>query len=84
MLYYIYIGSNRAIIEHLGKVTGGMFVVVSSSRKAAKLVDGINERYNISILYERTTPENDCPDIIYLRKRYPRVYITLVTETLQS
>lgn len=25
MLYYIYIGNNRIIIDHLSKVTGGMF-----------------------------------------------------------
>lgn len=50
MLYYIYIGSNRIIIDHLSKVTGGMFVAVSSSQKAAKVIDGIRERYNISIL----------------------------------
>lgn len=50
MLYYIYIGNNRIIIDHLSKVTGGMFVAVSSSQKAAKVIDGIRERYNISIL----------------------------------
>ena len=32
MLYYIYIGNNRIIIDHLSKVTGGMFVAVSSSQ----------------------------------------------------
>ena len=41
MLYYIYIGNNRIIIDHLSKVTGGMFVAVSSSQKAAKVIDGI-------------------------------------------
>ena len=51
MLYYIYIGNNRIIIDHLSKVTGGMFVAVSSAQKAAKVIDGIRERYNISILY---------------------------------
>ena len=54
MLYYIYIGNNRIIIDHLSKVTGGMFVAVSSAQKAAKVIDGIRERYNISILYEQT------------------------------
>ena len=77
MLYYIYIGNNRIIIDHLSKVTGGMFVAVSSSQKAAKVIDGIRERYNISILYEQTD------EITYLRKRYPRVYITLITEALE-
>ena len=85
MLYYIYIGSNRIIIDHLSKVTGGMFVAVSSPQKAAKVIDGIRERYNISILYEQTdTREVDCSEISYLRKRYPRVYITLITEELKS
>lgn len=85
MLYYIYIGNNRIIIDHLSKVTGGMFVAVSSPQKAAKVIDGIRERYNISILYEQTeTSEADCFEITYLRKRYPRIYITLITEALKS
>lgn len=84
MLYYIYIGNNRIIIDHLSKVTGGMFVAVSSSQKAAKVIDGIRKRYNISILYEQTdVREADCIEITYLRKRYPRVYITLITEALE-
>ena len=84
MLYYTYIGNNRIIIDHLSKVTGGMFVAVSSSQKAAKVIDGIRERYNISILYEQTdVREADCIEITYLRKRYPRVYITLITEALE-
>ena len=84
MLYYIYIGNKRFIIEHISKVTGGMFVAVSSPQKAAKVIDGIRERYNISILYEQTeTPESDCIELSYLRKRYPRVYITLITEVLK-
>lgn len=85
MLYYIYIGNNRMIIDHLSKVTGGMFVAVSSPQKTAKVIDGIRDRYNISILYEQTnTREVDCIEISYIRKRYPRVYITLVTEELKS
>lgn len=78
------IGNKRVIIDHLSKVTGGMFVAVSSPQKAAKVIDGIRERYNISILYEQTeTPESDCIELSYLRKRYPRVYITLITEVLK-
>ena len=50
MLYYIYIGNNRISIDHLSKVTGGMFVAVSSPQKAAKVIDGIRDRYNISIM----------------------------------
>lgn len=80
----MFIGNKRVIIDHLSKVTGGMFVAVSSPQKAAKVIDGIRERYNISILYEQTeTPESDCIELSYLRKRYPRVYITLITEVLK-
>nr|WP_302830779.1 sugar transferase [uncultured Bacteroides sp.] len=84
MLYYIYIGNNKITIDHLSKVTGGMFIAVSSANKAAKVIDGIRERYNTSILYEYTTSEKDCLEISYLHKRFPRVYITLVTEGLAA
>ena len=82
MLYYIYIGNNKIIIDHLSNVTGGMFIAVSSSHKAAKVIDGIRERYNTSILYEQTDSQKDCLEITYLHKRFPRVYITLITEEL--
>ena len=84
MLYYIYIGSNRATIDHLSKVTGGMFMAVSSCNKATKVIDGIRERYNTSILYEQSNPQKDCENITFLHKRFPRVYIILVTEELQK
>lgn len=83
MLYYIYIGNNRENIDHLNKVTEGMFVSVSSCNKAAKIIDGIRERYNTSIFYEQSDhPEKDCREIAFLHKRFPRVYIILVTESL--
>lgn len=84
MLYYIYIGNNRTIIDHLSKVTGGMFMAVSSCNKAAKVIDSIRERYNTSILYERNEVEQDCQDINFLHKRFPRVYMILVTDELPS
>lgn len=84
MLYYIYIGSNRVTIDHLNKITGGMFMAVSSCNKAAKVIDGIRERYNTSILYEESTPQKDSQNITFLHKRFPRVYIILITEGLQK
>lgn len=84
MLYYVYIGKNRTFIDHLSKITDGMFVAVSTSNKAAKVIDGIRERYNTSILYEQSAPEKDCEEIAFLHRRFPRVYIILVTENLQA
>lgn len=71
MLYYIYIGSNRVTIDHLSKIAGGMFMAVSSCNKAAKVIDGIRERYNTSILYEESTPQTDSQNITFLHKRFP-------------
>ena len=66
MLYYIYIGNNKTVIDHLNTITDGMFVSVSSVNKAVKIINGIRERYNTSILYEQTNTEKDCIDISYL------------------
>ena len=84
MLYYIYIGNNKTAINHLNTITDGMFVSVSSVNKAVKIINGIRERYNTSILYEQTNTEKDCIDISYLHKKFPRVYIILITRTPQS
>ncbi|ADV44024.1 sugar transferase [Bacteroides helcogenes] len=84
MLYYIYIGNNHIIIDHLGKITSGIFMAVSSYNKAAKVIDGIRERYNTTILYEQTDIQKDCETISLLHKRFPRVYIILITESLQE
>ena len=84
MLYYIYIGNDRSTINHLSKVTGGMFMADSSSNKAAKVIDSIRERYNTSTLYEQNEPLKDSQDISFLHKRFPRVYIILITPGLQT
>lgn len=84
MLYYIYIGNNRNAIDHLSKMAEGMFMAVSSCNKATKVIDDIRERYNTSILYEQGEPEKGCQDISFLHKRFPRVYIILVTGNLTN
>ena len=82
MLYSIYIGSNRSTIDHFSKMAGGMYIAVSSVNKAAKIIDGIRERYNILLLFEQDNLPADCRDISFLHKRFPRIYITLVTEKI--
>ncbi len=83
MLYYIYIGDNADAIYHLSKVTDGMFTAVSSCAKAVKIINGIRERYNTSILYEQGNVEKDCQDFTILRQHFPRVYTVLVTDELK-
>ncbi|MCI1648951.1 MAG: sugar transferase [Bacteroides sp.] len=84
MLYYVYIGTNHAVINHLNNVTEGLFVAVSNQKKAIKVIAGIRERYNTTILYEQTVPDTDYTNISYLHKLFPRVYIILITEELHN
>lgn len=83
MLYYIYIGGDNATIHHLNGKIDGVFVAVSSVKKATKIIDGISERYNTIILYEQGDADKDCQDISYLHQRFPRVYIILISDSLQ-
>ncbi|WP_315085079.1 sugar transferase [Bacteroides heparinolyticus] len=82
MFYYIYIGQNRTAINHLQQTTKGMFIVVSEASKAPKILEGIRERYSTTILYEKKSAEADTPAITRLHQRFPRVYITLVTDKI--
>lgn len=84
MLYYIYIGDNSAHIDHFSKTTGGMFIAISAVSQVYNVVENIRERYNTSILYEQTSPARDCSVIASLRKKYPNVYIILITEELRA
>lgn len=84
MLYSIYIGNNRSTIDRFNKMAGGMFVASSSVNKVARIIDGIRERYNVLLLFEQDNHREDCQSIGLLRKRFPRIYITLVTENLPS
>lgn len=82
MLYYVYIGTNHHVIDHLKNVTGGLFMTASNSQKAVKVITGIRERYNTTILYEQTTPEVDYVNISNLHQQFPRVYIILIAAQL--
>ncbi len=82
MFYFIYIGNNGTVIDHFSRITGGMFIAVPGIAKAGKIINGIRERYNVVVFYERTTLEVDFPNISELHRLYPRVYIILITAAL--
>lgn len=84
MQYLIYIGENSKTIEHYSKMSEGIFCATSSCNKATKLIDSIKEKDEISLLYEQNTLHKDLADISYLKKKYPRIYMILVTEALEK
>lgn len=78
----IYIGRHEKTIKHFSDLTKEGFYAIPTILKATKIVDKIREKYDIALFYEQAVPEKDLIDIQYLRKRYPGIYMILVTEEL--
>lgn len=82
MLHLVYIGRYERTIDRISKQVKESFYHVLTYAKAIKIIDKIREKYDIIILFEQTEIEKDIPDIEYLRKKYPGVYMVLVMESL--
>lgn len=84
MLHLVYIGRYELTIERISKQVKESFYHVPTYAKAIKIIDKIREKYDVIILIEQTDILKDIPDIVYLRKRYPGVYMILVMDTLSK
>lgn len=82
MLHLVYIGRYERTIERISKQVKESFYHVLTYAKAIKIIDKIREKYDIIILFEQTDIEKDIPDIEYLRKKYPGVYMVLIMDSL--
>lgn len=82
MQYLIYIGKHQQTIHHFSKVTHEAFCAVPNSMKAIAMIDKIKEKYDAALFFEQVVAEKDIIDIRFLRKRYPGIYIVLVTDSL--
>ncbi|WP_221658034.1 sugar transferase [Bacteroides salyersiae] len=82
MLHLVYIGRYERTIEHFSKQVKESFYHVLTYAKATKIIDKIREKYDIIILFEQTGIQKDIPDIEYLRKKYPGIYMVLVMDSL--
>lgn len=82
MQYLIYIGRHEQTIEHFSKLTKEAFCAVPTYQKALNIIDKIREKYDIALFYEQVTLQKDITDIQFLRKKYPGVYMILITEKL--
>ncbi|MCS3284894.1 sugar transferase [Bacteroides salyersiae] len=82
MLHLVYIGRYERTIEHFSKQVKESFYHVLTYAKATKIIDKIREKYDIIILFEQTDIQKDIPDIEYLRKKYPGIYMVLVMDSL--
>lgn len=80
----IYIGSNRAAIEHFGAVVTYRFEVTATYSRAEALIDTLPKSSTIIILYQKQSITLDIPRIKYLKKRHHNIYILLVTAKLPA
>ena len=82
MQYLVYVGVNNETINHYSKLSDGVFCATPNSAKASNLIDSIKSKDDIAVLFERQNIQKDLLDIAYLRKKYPSVYMVLVTSEL--
>jgi Sugar transferases involved in lipopolysaccharide synthesis len=82
MQYIIYIGKNKKYIKDFSQLAKrNIYYSVNDYSKAIPLVDKIENNEDIILFYEREECKKDVADIKELRKKYPFIYIVLVTET---
>lgn len=82
MQYLVYVGVSNETINHFSKLSDGVFCATPNSAKASNLIDSIKSKDDIAVLFERQNIQKDLLDIAYLRKKYPSVYMVLVTSEL--
>lgn len=81
MIYIIYVGSHSDTLQHLAAVCPGMLIPLHSLQQACDKIEGMRERYDTMLLVEQTSASTQCPELAELHKRFPRIYILLVTPT---
>lgn len=82
MQYFVYIGKDKKTIERFSKLTSGVFYAASNCSKAIKALDKIREKYDTVLFLEQTELSKDISDIQFIRKKYPGLYMVLVTNSI--
>lgn len=82
MQYFVYIGKHAKTIELFSELSTGVFCAVPTSAKAIMVLDKIREKYDAAIFFENVDLSKDIVEIDLLRKKYPGLYLVLVTDAL--
>ncbi|HJD76050.1 MAG TPA: sugar transferase [Bacteroides reticulotermitis] len=80
MQYFVYIGRHNKTIELFSNLCAGIFYSVPTCSKAITILDNIREKYDMIVFFEQIEPSIDIPNIEYLRKQYPFLYMVLVID----
>ena len=85
MLHIIYIGRFENAVNKLSNLLKEEnFYATQTCSKASKLIDKLNKKASITILYEQIELSVDIDNIKYLHKKYPKAYIVLVFEKIDK
>lgn len=84
MQYLIYIGKQAKTIAHYSKLAEGVFCAVPNYTKAISVLDKIREKYDIGVFFEKNELSKDIESIKILRKKFPRIYMVLVIDSLKD
>lgn len=80
MQYLVYIGKDKDNIKYYTDLPQkATFHAVAHSDKAIQLIEALKES-NILVLYEQGNINDDVAEIEAIRKRFPYLYVVLVTE----
>ena len=82
MQYFVYIGKNNKTIKLFSKLSIGVFCAVSTCQKAFRILDNIHEKYDAVLFFEQSTTSEDIKNISFIRKKYPGLYMVLVTDAI--
>lgn len=84
MQYLIYVGRHKPTIDHFEKLIKEGFCATPTPLQAIKIVDKIKDKQDLILFFEQVDSSRDLSDIQLLRKKYPSIYMVLVTETLNK
>lgn len=82
MQYFVYIGKHNKTIELFSKLSMGVFCAVPTCPKAFRILDNIHEKYDAALFFEQSTLSEDIESISLMRKKYPGLYLVLVTDDI--
>ena len=85
MLHIIYIGRYNTTIKRISRYKHeNNFYAVPTFSKAIKIIDQINRKENIILLYEQTRLDIDLEEINMIHSKYPSIYMVLVFEKIDN
>ena len=85
MLHIIYIGRYNTTIKRISRYKHeNNFYAVPTCSKAIKIIDQINRKENIILLYEQTRLDIDLEEINMIHSKYTSIYMVLVFEKIDN